>query len=246
MENKKTVIITGASKGIGSHMAILFAEKGYNVVVNYNTSAESALLLQRSLAENGHSVIAHKANVANKLDVELMVKETLYNFGSVDVLINNAGIAGQSLFTDITELEWDNMININLKGVFNCCQAVLPTMISNKSGKIINISSMWGVTGASCEAHYAASKAGVIGLTKSLAKEVGPSGITVNCIAPGIIDTQMNSALPEDDIKSFIEGLPIKRMGTTMDIAKAALYLASDDASYITGQTICIDGGMTI
>lgn len=246
MEKKKTVIVTGASKGIGANIAIYFAEKGYNVVINYNSSAESALLLQQSLASNGYSVMAHKANVTNKLEVDLMVKETIYKFGSVDILVNNAGIAHQSLFTEISEFDWNNIIDVNLKGVFNCCQAVLPNMIENKSGKIINISSMWGITGAACEAHYSAAKAGVIGLTKALAKEVGPSGITVNCIAPGLIDTQMNASLSEEDKKAFTDSLPISRMGTTTEITKAVYFLASEDADYITGQTLAIDGGMTI
>ncbi|MBQ6816256.1 MAG: 3-oxoacyl-ACP reductase FabG [Clostridia bacterium] len=246
MDSKKTVVITGASKGIGAHMAIYFAEKGYNVVINYNMSAESALLLRNSLAQNGCSVMAQKANVANKLEADLLIKEALYKFGSVDILINNAGISSQNLFTDISENEWNNMINVNLTGVFNCTQAVLPTMINNKFGRIINISSAWGVTGASCEVHYSAAKAGVIGLTKALAKEVGPSGITVNCIAPGIIDTQMNSHLTTDELKEFTDSLPIQRIGNTIEIVKTAEFLASDFAGYITGQTICVDGGLTI
>ena len=175
-----------------------------------------------------------------------MVKEAIYKFGSVDILVNNAGIAHQSLFTEINEFDWNNIIDVNLKGVFNCCQAVLPNMIENKCGRIINISSMWGITGASCEVHYSAAKAGVIGLTKALAKEVGPSGITVNCIAPGLIDTQMNANLSEEDKNEFVSSLPISRIGTTTEIAKAVYFLASDDAGYITGQTLAIDGGMTI
>lgn len=246
MENKKTVIVTGASKGIGADIAMYFAEKGYNVVINYNTSAQSALLLQESLLNNGYSVMAHKANVTNKLEVDLMVKETIYKFGSVDILVNNAGIAHQSLFTEINEFDWNNIIDVNLKGVFNCCQAVLPNMIENKCGRIINISSMWGITGASCEVHYSAAKAGVIGLTKALAKEVGPSGITVNCVAPGLIDTQMNANLSEEDKKEFVSSLPVARIGTTTEIAKAVYFLASSDAGYITGQTLAVDGGMTI
>lgn len=246
MDKKRTVIITGSSKGIGAHMAILFAENGYNVVINYNNSVESALLLQKSLSSNGHSVIALKANVTNKMEFDVLVSQTIDKFGSVDVLINNAGISQQALFTDISEYDWNDIINVNLKGVFNCCQSVLPNMIHNKYGKIINISSVWGVTGASCEVHYSAAKAGVIGLTKALAKEVGPSGINVNCIAPGFIDTQMNSAISEEDKKAFIHDLPIARIGATEDIAKTALFLASDGADYITGQTICVDGGMTI
>lgn len=246
MKNNKTVIVTGASKGIGADIAMFFAEKGYNVVINYNNSAQSALLLQESLLNNGYSVMAHKANVANYLDVELMVKETIYRFGSVDILVNNAGVSHNALITETDEHDWDNVMNINLKGMYNCCKAVLPEMIKNKSGKIINISSIWGVSGASCEVAYSASKAGVIGLTKALAKEVGPSGITVNSIAPGMIDTQMNAALTDEEKKAFTDNLPISRIGTTTEIAETVYFLASDAANYITGQTIAVDGGLTI
>ena len=246
MNSKKTVVITGGAKGIGAHMAIYFAEQDWNVVIGYNNSAESAFLLRNSLAQNGHSVYAHKVNVTNKLEADLLIKEAIYKFGSVDVLINNAGVSAQKLFTEISEHEWSAMLDTNLTGVFNCTQAVLPHMIENKSGKIINISSVWGVSGASCEVHYSASKAGVIGLTKALAKEVGPSGITVNCIAPGMIDTQMNAHLSPDEINDFVSTLPISRIGSTLEIAKTAYFLASDGADYITGQTICVDGGLTI
>ena len=246
MNNRKTVIVTGASKGIGADIAIHFAEKGYNVVINYNSSAPSALLLQRSLAENGYPVIAHKANVTNKLEVELMIKEAIYHFGSVDVFVNNAGIAYEGLLTETEDYDIDNILNVNLRGVINCCKAILPHMIENKSGKIINISSIWGITGASCESIYSASKAGVIGLTKALAKEVGPSNITVNCIAPGIIDTQMNAELSVEEVNEFTSKLPISRIGTTTEIAETVLFLASDAANYITGQTIAVDGGLTI
>lgn len=246
MKNNKTVIVTGASKGIGADIAIHFAEKGYNVVINYNSSAPSALLLQRSLSENGFSVIAHKANVTNKLEVELMVKEAIYRFGSVDIFVNNAGICHEALLTDTEEYDINNLIDVNLKGVINCCKAVLPHMIENKSGKIINISSVWGITGGACESIYSATKAGVIGLTKALAKEVGPSNITVNCIAPGMIDTQMNSSLTDEEKKEFTDKLPISRIGTTSEISETALFLASDAANYITGQTIAVDGGLTI
>lgn len=242
----KTVLITGASKGIGATMAIRFAEKGYNVVMNYNNSVQSAILLQKSLKESGYSVIAFKANVKNRLDVELMVKETLYRFGSIDILINNAGVANQSLFTDVSEQDWNDIIGVNLTGVFNCCQAVLPHMISQKSGSILNISSMWGEVGASCEVAYSAAKAGVIGLTKALAKEVGPSGITVNCITPGLIDTAMNQNLPIDDVSAMINDTPMGRIGTTNDVASAALYLTSDEATYITGQILGVNGGFVI
>lgn len=243
---KKTVVITGGAKGIGAHTAIYFAEQGWNVVIGYNNSAESAFLLRNSLTHNGHSVYAHKVNITNKLETNLLIKEAIYKYGKVDVLINNAGISAQKLFTDISEHEWNTMINTNLTGVFNCCQSVLPHMIENKAGKIINISSVWGITGASCEVHYSASKAGVIGLTKALAKEVGPSGITVNCIAPGMIDTQMNAHLTPEEIADFVDTLPISRIGNTLEIAKTAFFLASDGADYITGQTIAVDGGLTI
>ena len=242
----KTVLITGASKGIGAATAILFARKGYNVVINYNNSYESASLLCNSLVSNGYSAMIHKANVANRLDVELMVKEALYKFGSLDILVNNAGIAHQALVTDTDEVDYDRIMDVNLKGVFNCCKAVLPSMISQKSGKIINISSMWGQVGASCEVVYSAAKAGVIGMTKALAKELAPSGITVNAIAPGIIETSMNSNLTIEEITEFVEGVPLGRMGSADEIASAIEFLVSDQAEYITGQVLGINGGFVV
>lgn len=242
----KTVLITGASKGIGANMAIRFAEKGYNVVMNYNNSVQSAIILQRSLKESGYSVIAYKANVRNRLEVDLMVKEALYRFGSIDILINNAGISNQSLITDLSEQDWNDIIGVNLTGVFNCSQAVLPHMINQKSGKIINISSMWGEVGASCEVAYSAAKAGVIGFTKALAKEVGPSGITVNCITPGLIETSMNQELTVEDITSIVEDTPMGRIGSTDDVASAAMFLASDESQFITGQILGVNGGLVI
>lgn len=242
----KTVLITGASKGIGATMAIMYAEKGYNVVMNYNNSVQSAVLLQKSLKESGYNVIAYKANVKNRMEVELMVKETIYRFGSIDILVNNAGIANQGLFTDLSEQEWNDIIGVNLTGTFNCCQAVLPHMINQKSGSILNISSMWGEVGASCEVAYSASKAAIIGLTKALAKEVGPSGITVNCITPGLIDTAMNQNLEIDTVAEMLNNTPLGRMGTTNDVANAALYLTSEDAGFITGQVLGVNGGFVI
>ncbi len=242
----KTVLITGASKGIGANMAIRFAEKGYNVVMNYNNSVQAALILQRSLKESGYNVIAYKANVKNRLEVDLLVKEALHHFGSIDILINNAGISNQSLFTELSEQDWNDIVGVNLTGVYNCTQAVLPHMINNKSGAIINISSMWGEVGASCEVAYSATKAGVIGLTKALAKEVGPSGITVNCITPGLIETSMNQNLTVDDITAIVEETPMGRIGTTDDVATAALFLASDEAQFITGQILGVNGGFVI
>lgn len=243
---KRTVIVTGSSKGIGAAAAIMFAQKGFNVVINYNESYESASLLCSSLVSNGYSVITQKANVANKMEVDLMVKETLYKFGSIDVLINNAGIAYQGLITDTDEIDFDRIIDIDLKGVFNCCKSVTQTMVNQKSGTIINISSMWGQVGASCEVAYSAAKAGVIGLTKALAKELAPSGITVNCIAPGLIETGMNSNLTVEELNDFVNEIPLGRMGSADEIAAAAYFLASPAADYITGQVFGINGGYII
>lgn len=243
---KKTVLITGASKGIGRSMAREFAQEGYNVVINYCNSKNEAEKLEKELTDKGYSVKAIKADVSNYSEVLKMLEKTNNIFGTIDILINNAGIAQQKLFTDITDEDFDNMVNINLKGVFNCTKAVLRDMINKKYGKIINISSMWGVVGASCEVHYSAVKAGVIGMTKALAKEVGPSGINVNCIAPGVINTQMNSNLDEYTINSLKEETPLGIIGEGEDIASLALFLASDKSKFITGQIITADGGLTI
>ena len=242
----KTVLITGASKGIGATMAIRFAEKGYNVVMNYNSSVQSALILQKSLEESGYSVTAFRANVKNRADVDLMIKETIYKYGSIDVLINNAGVSYQGLLTDMSEHDWNDVVGVNLNGVFNCTQAALPHMIKNKSGKIINISSMWGEVGASCEVAYSATKAAVIGFTKALAKEVGPSGINVNCIAPGLIETGMNQALTLEDVEALVNDTPMGRIGSTNDVAETALFLVSDEANFITGQILGVNGGLVI
>ncbi len=242
----KTVLITGSSKGIGAATAILFATKGYNVVINYNDSYESASLLCQSLVSNGYSVMTQKANVANRLEVELMVKETLYKFGSLDILVNNAGIAYQGLVTETDEIDFDRIIDVNLKGVFNCCKSVIPSMVSQQAGKIINIASMWGQVGASCEVAYSASKAGVIGLTKALAKELAPSGITVNAIAPGLIETSMNSNLTVEELTEFVDTIPLGRMGNADEIATAIEFLASEKADYITGQVLGVNGGYVI
>ena len=240
---KKTVIITGASKGIGAAMAILFARKGYNVVIGYNESYQLAKMLSSSLSSQGYNVVPIKVNVANKLETDILIKEADYKFGSVDVLINNAGVAFNGLITDTEEFDFDKIFDVDLKGVFNCCKSVTPVMVNQKSGKIINISSMWGQVGASCEVAYSAAKAGVIGLTKALAKELAPSGITVNCIAPGLIDTSMNSNISVEDLNAFVEDIPLGRMGTAEDIAETALFLASEGADYITGQVLGVNGG---
>lgn len=239
----KTVLITGSARGIGAATAALFADSGYNVVINYNTSESEATALCESLTKKGHSAIAVKSDVSRPEEAQFLFEKAKDAFGGVDVLVNNAGIAQQKLFTDITLEDFDRMFDCNVKSVFNCCQCALPFMIHNKHGRIINISSMWGVVGASCEVHYSASKAAVIGLTKALAREVAPSGITVNCIAPGVIDTPMNSSFDEETMQALKEETPVGRIGTPDEIAKAALFFADESNSFITGQVLGIDGG---
>jgi len=243
---KKTALITGATRGIGNEIAKTFAIDGYNVVINYLNSEETAENLCRQLYEKGYNAMKVKADVSNREEVEMMIKTVQNKFGDIDVLVNNAGIAQQKLFTEISNLDWDRIFDVNVKGVFNCSQMVLPKMIQNKKGKIINISSMWGLTGASCEVHYSASKAAVIGLTKALAKEVGPSNIQVNCVAPGVINTDMNADLNNQDIEDIKEQTPLGMIGSVKDIAETVLFLASDKANFITGQIISPNGGMVI
>lgn len=238
-----TVLITGSARGIGAATAALFADMGYNVIINYNTSKSDALALLEKITANGGKAVAIQADVSKASEAQRLFGEAKKVFGTVDVLVNNAGIAQQKLFTDITEEDYDRMFDCNVKSVFNCCQYALPDMIHNKHGRIINISSMWGVVGASCEVHYSASKAAVIGMTKALAREVAPSGITVNCITPGVIDTPMNKGFDEDTIAALREETPVGRLGTPEDVARAVVFLADEKSSFITGQTLGIDGG---
>ena len=242
----KTVIITGASKGIGAATAILFARKGFNVALNYNESFQSVKLLSSSLTGQGFSVLTVKADVSNKLETDYLIGETVGKFGAVDVLINNAGISVSAPINELDIHDSDRIFDVNLKGVYNCCKSVTSQMVSQKSGKIINISSIWGQVGASCEVAYSAAKAGVIGLTKALAKELAPSGITVNAIAPGLIDTTMNSDYTIEEIEEFVSRIPISRMGTPDEVALAAYFLASDSADYITGQVLGVNGGFVM
>lgn len=247
MENmNKTVLITGGAKGIGQATARLFAEKNYNIIINYLSSGQRAITLASSLEQQGCQVLPFKADVSDRHQVEVMVRAGLKKFGSIDVLVNNAGIAQQKLFTDITEEDWDRMLDVNVRGVFNCCQSVVPHMIKQKEGKIINISSIWGITGASCEVHYSAAKAAVIGFTKALAKELGPSNIQVNCVAPGIIDTDMNAELDLSARETLLQDTPLLRFGTPEDIAHTVFYLASAQAAFLTGQVISPNGGFVI
>ena len=242
----KTVVITGASKGIGAATAILFACRGYSVVLGYKDSYQAVKLLSSSLTSQGFSVLPVKVDVTNKLETELLINEAIDKFGAVDILINNAGISVSAPINEMDLFDSDRIFDVNLKGVYNCCKSVVPHMVSRKSGKIINISSMWGQVGASCEVAYSASKAGVIGLTKALAKELAPSGITVNAIAPGLIDTTMNANLTVEEIDDFVKQIPLSRMGTPDEVAHAAYFLAGDDADYITGQVLGVNGGFVI
>lgn len=243
---KKTVIITGASRGIGRVTAALFAANRYNVLINYHQSADAARQLYHSLATQGLSAELFKADVGRRAEVEAMVAFCREKFGRIDLLINNAGIAQSRLFIDLAEEDWQTMINTNLTGVFYCTQCVLRTMIPQKTGKIINIASVWGEVGASCEVHYSAAKAGVIGLTKALAKELGPSNIQVNCITPGVITTDMLSPYNEAEQAELVAQTPLGRLGNPADVAACALFLASDQADFITGQVIGVNGGFVL
>lgn len=237
----KNVLITGGSRGIGRAMVELFASNGYSVAFTYKSSENEA----KSLAE-ATGAIAIKADSASESDVLYAVNTAICELGSIDCLINNAGISSFSLFTDITLDMWNEHLAVNLTGAFLYSKAVIPGMVARKEGRIINITSMWGITGSSCEVHYSTAKAGLIGMTKALAKELGPSGITVNAIAPGLIDTDMNRCLSDDDIRAIEDETPLMRIGTSSEVAKAALFLAGEGASFITGEVMNVSGGYLI
>ena len=241
----KNVLITGASRGIGAVCARLFAENGFRVFINYFKSRDRAEVLCNELRKKGADAFTFCADVSDSKQVEKMFFEISTNFGGVDILINNAGIAQQMMFCDISEQDWNKMFDVNVKGMYLCTQKALPYMINKKSGAVVNLSSMWGITGASCEVHYSASKAAVIGFTKALAKELGPSGIRVNCVAPGAVATEMNSSLSAEDIAALCDETPLERIGTPDEIAKAVYYLAAVD-TFTTGQVLSPNGGMVI
>lgn len=242
----KTVLITGASRGIGAETARLFAQRGYAVAINYCTSQKRAEELAAELSALGVTTALYQADVSNRTQVQAMTAQVLADFGQIDVLVCNAGIARQALFSDVTEEDWRQMLGVNLDGVFHCTQAVLPSMLHHKKGRIITLSSMWGQVGASCEVAYSAAKAGVIGLTRALAKELGPSGITVNCVAPGVIDTEMNGNLSKEVRRDLAEETPLERLGTAREVAEAIYFLADQGGSFFTGQILAPNGGLVI
>ena len=235
-----TILITGGTGAIGSAIAAEFAATD-DVVFTYNTRAEQA----QTLCERLHCA-AVQMDAADRESVERAVAQVLRDYGHIDVLVNNAGISQIKLFGDITPQDWDRMLAVNLTGCFNTCHAVLRHMIARKSGAIVNVSSVWGVHGASCEVHYSAAKAGVIGLTKALAKEVGASGVTVNCVAPGVINTDMVQVLGQETLDELVKETPLGRLGTPEDIAYAVAFFASERAGFITGQVLTADGGFIV
>ncbi len=243
--NKKTALVTGGAKGIGAAICCKLAAEGYNVAVNYNSSADEAAELVEELSKITEAA-SFQADVSDSAQVNDMVNAVTERFGGIDALVNNAGIAQQALFTDISDEIWQRMLGVNLTGQFNCCRAVLPQMINRKSGKIVNITSMWGEVGASMEVHYSAAKAGVIGLTKALAKEVGLSGITVNAVSPGVIMTDMMCSFSRETLDELTDETPLNRLGQPNDVAEAVAFLLSEKSDYITGTVIPVNGGFVI
>lgn len=233
----KVVVVTGGSRGIGAEIVKFLAKLGYKVVLNYNKSESYAQDVKKEL----NNVEIFKADVSKKEEAKALIDFAIKKYGKIDVLINNAGIAQTKLFTEITDEDWKNIIDTNLNSAFYCSREAVKNMIHNKSGLIINISSIWGITGASCEVAYSTSKAAINGFTKALAKELGPSNIRVNAIAPGIINTEMNSYLSKDELKNIKEEIPLEKIGDPVDIAKCVKWLIEDN--YTTGQIISINGG---
>lgn len=242
----KTALITGASGDIGEKIAEKLSADGFYVLLHGFKNKERLNALRDRLNEKGQNAWSFVCDISDYLQVEKMFSDIDLLYGGVDVLVNNAGISQIKPFTDITYNEWTELIDINLTGMFNTCHFAVPEMIRKHKGKIINISSIWGLTGASCETHYSASKAGIIGFTKALASELAPSNIQVNCVAPGAIATKMNDSLSEDELKDFADSIPSGRLGLPEEVAEAVSFLASDKASYIVGQVISPNGGIVM
>ena len=240
----ETALITGGSRGIGAAIAAALARAGYAVAINYNHSAEAAEALAASLRAEGRTALPVQADVSDPAQVAAMFAAVERQLGAVSVLVNNAGIAQQKLFTDLSDADWRRMMGVHLDGAFYCCRAALPAMIRARYGRILNIASMWGQVGGSCEVHYSAAKAGLIGLTKALAKEVGPSGITVPCSAPGVVDTEMMGSVSAGGRAALADETPVCRLGNADEVAAAAVFLCSPAAGFITGQVLGVNGGL--
>ncbi|MCM8711767.1 3-oxoacyl-[acyl-carrier-protein] reductase [Clostridium sp. SYSU_GA19001] len=242
----KVALITGAGRGIGKAIALKFSELGASIVVNYRSSEKEAQELIDEIKKRGGEAAAVQGDVSSFLDAEKVVKFAIEKFGRLDILVNNAGITKDTLLLRMKEEDFDKVLEVNLKGVFNCTKYASSVMLKQKSGKIINISSVIGLIGNAGQANYAAAKAGIIGFTKSVAKELGARGITVNAIAPGFITTDMTEVLSDKLKEKLLENVPLKKLGTPEDVANLAAFLASDNANYITGQVINVDGGMVM
>lgn len=240
----RVAIVTGASRGIGKAIALELANEGAKVVVNYNRNAASAEEIVKTLLEAGKEAVALQADVADASQVEKLVQSTVERFGRVDILINNAGVTRDKLVMRMSEEDWDTVLNTNLKGAFLCSRAVAPIFLRQRSGVIVNISSVIGKVGGPGQANYSASKAGLIGLTKSLAKELGSRNIRVNAIAPGFIETEMTEVLKPEQREAALKQIPLARFGDSREVARVAVFLCSDDASYIHGEVITVDGGL--
>lgn len=246
MPMPKVALITGASRGIGAAIAIALAKSGYSVAICYNSNEQKANDIVTALNSEGLTSAAFKADITIQNDITNLCANVKNVLGNIELLVNNAGISQQKLFCELSETDIDKMLDTNIKGAMLCSKAVLPDMISRHKGCIINIASMWGETGASCEVHYSAAKAAIIGFTKALAKELAPSGIRVNCVSPGAVDTDMLAFFTQDDKQAIINDTPLGRLGSAEDIANAVEFLSSDKASFITGQILSVNGGILI
>jgi len=240
----KCAIITGASRGLGKAIALKLASLGVNIVLNYRSSEKEAIDVENEIKEMGVEVLSVKADISKLQEVENLVSVAKERFGNIDIMVNNAGITKDTLILRMKEEDFDSVIDVNLKGVFNCLKSITPIMVKQKHGKIISISSVVGIAGNAGQVNYAASKAGIIGMTKSLAKEVGSRGITVNAVAPGFIETDMTDALGDKFKEEAKKNIPLKRLGSAEDVANVVAFLASESSDYVTGQVIQVDGGM--